>query len=259
MTPPRVPRKTPLDRDAVVGSAVRVIKALAAMRRASSPREPIHPGVPPQVSRLVSAWRAAGSQPQPAIAWPRERWIDALPDHERVFRGLPDTLGRGTIRHVVSSAIARGDVLDGFLACMAWGYGQVGYGPHRVAKILDNAGDTAHARLSAVAIAAASGRAVHAYGLMADTCRLEGLGPAFGTKFIYFVDRRGLILDRVVALSFAEVSSARVDTTRWDSSTYAKYLDAMSTWAGALRVEADELEQIMFMAQSKALGNQWAS
>jgi hypothetical protein len=193
------------------------------------------------------------------MAWPRERWIDALPEYERVFCNLPDTLGRGTIRYAVSSAIAEGDVLDGFLACMAWGYGQVGYGPHRVAKILDSAGQTPRTKLSSVATAAASGRAVRAYKLMADTRRLEGLGPAFGTKFIYFVDRRGLILDRVVALKFNDVGSFRINATRCDALKYDRYLDAMSAWATALQVQPVELEQVMFMAQSKALGNQWAS
>lgn len=255
---PHFTHNAPLERDPVVQSALRVVKAIV-VRRSSPGRKPARPDVPPELDRLVSEWRASGSPAQPAIAWPRERWIDALPEYERVFRDLPDTLGRGTIRHAVGCAVGRGDFLDGFLACMAWRYGQVGYGPHRVAKILDSAGHTAHTKLSSIVTAAASGRAASAYELMADSCRLEGLGPAFGTKFIYFVDRRGLILDRVVALKFNDVGSLRINATQWDDSKYDRYRNGMSAWATALQVQPDELELIMFMAQSKALGNQWAT
>jgi hypothetical protein len=146
---------------------------------------------------------------------------------------------------------------DAFLPCMAWGFGRVGYGPHRVTNMLAEGQRTVESKLAAVVHAAVGGKPVDAYGLLAGRSRLEGLGPAFGTKFIYFVDRRALILDRIIASSLKALSAVSLNPVPWDRAAYATYLATMESWARHLHVEPDELEQVLFTAQARVVGSQW--
>jgi hypothetical protein len=151
------------------------------------------PVVPDHVRQVVDAWRTAGSPSQPGIPWPRQHWIDAFPTHAAMFAGLPDRLDRRAIRQAcVHAAVSPGDAERSFLAVMAWGYGRVGYGPFRVRRVLD-AAPNGGAQLQAAASAAGEGRPVQAYASLGDhgTPRLPHLGPAFGTKFLYFCSSTG--------------------------------------------------------------------
>ena len=204
---------------------------------------------------MVEEWRTRGRPDQPPISWPRDRWVAAFPARTAVFERLPVELDRDAVRTAVRRSLEQGDVIGAFLPCMAWGFGQVGYGPFRVSRML--AGGDAEAKLAAVAEAAAAGRPVDAYGLLGGSSRLDQLGPAFGTKFLYFVDRRGLILDRVIAGCLAMVSDLRFNPTRWDSAGYQSYLDVMARWSGELGVRADELERVLFTAEARRIGSQW--
>jgi hypothetical protein len=213
--------------------------------------------VPPEVRILAEEWRTQGKPRQRAIPWPRERWLRAFPDRARAFERLPDQLDRDAVRAAVGYALARGSAIDAFLPCMAWGFGRVGYGPHRVGNMLGAGTRTVEPKLAAVARAAAAGKPLDAYTLLAGPSRLEGLGPAFGTKFIHFVDRRGLILDRIIAGSLARVSGLSINAVPWDRGAYARYLMTMERWADDLRIGPDDLEQVLFTAESRLAGNQW--
>jgi hypothetical protein len=115
---------------------------------------------------------------------------------------------------------------------MAWGYGRVGYGPFRVRRLLD-ASPNAGALLQAAARKAAEGRPVRAYACLGDhgTARLPRLGPAFGTKFLYFCSsaatRPALILDRLVARWLRENTDLALNEIRWSVATYTHYLETM--------------------------------
>lgn len=150
--------------------------------------------VPGSIRQIVETWRAAGAPSQDGIEWPRERWVAAFPAHAATFTALPDHLDRTAVRHAcVHAAVSSTDAERAFLAVMAWGYGRVGYGPFRVQRVLA-AAPAAGAQLQAAASSAAHGRPVEAYGCQGDhgTARLPHLGPAFGTKFLYFCSPTGL-------------------------------------------------------------------
>ena len=89
------------------------------------------------------------------------------------------------------------------MASYVWGQGRTGYGPHRLKEIL---ADPAAADVLAQAGAALRQEgAVAAYRVLSGG--VKGLGPAFFTKFLYFLDQamdtsrvpRALILDQRVA------------------------------------------------------------
>ena len=160
---------------------------------------------------------------------------------------LPDRLGRAVVRSFCTEAATSPEAaLRAFLATMVWGYGRVGYGPFRVERILAATPD-AGVRLQNAAGELADSGPVHAYTLLGDdgVGQLPGLGPAFGTKFLYFCSppgRPALILDRLVAAWLRAHTDLRLNEVRWSSPTYARYLATMTGWAGELGLAADELE-----------------
>lgn len=92
---------------------------------------------------------------------------------------------------------------EALVATYVWGQGNNGYGPYRLGKILQEPSvEAALARAAAILV---ENGAVAAYRELDEA--IKGLGPAFFTKFLYFVDalvrpvaeRRALILDQRVA------------------------------------------------------------
>jgi hypothetical protein len=220
--------------------------------------------VPSAVARVVGEWQAGGSPGQQGIRWPRARWLAAFPESGDALAALPDWLDRGTVRAACSGAAGSpAAAWQAFVVVMAWGYGTVGYGAWRTARILQ--GD-AHApdRLASIAQQLAERGALDAYGLLGGACRLRGLGPAFGTKYLYFCPQRAagpraLILDRLVARWLARNVSVSFNPGFWSSKTYRRYLDLLGSWADALGVASDEVEWCIFRAESEKRGNQWAA
>jgi hypothetical protein len=149
---------------------------------------------------------------------------------------------------------------------MAWGYGQVGYGPFRVRRLLDGTA-AADAQLQAAADMLSEGGPVEAYALLGDNGvpGLARLGPAFGIKFLYFCSpvgkegRPALILDRLVAAWLRKNADLSLNEARWSVSTYERYLQTMFGWAEELDVAADELEACIFSEQAGLVSSQWAT
>ena len=141
------------------------------------------------------------------------------------------------------------------LAVLAWGFGTRGYGPYRVRRILGPA--TSPPRLVRVASALATG-VLPAYEAMATwrDSRIAFLGPAFGTKYLYFCqpeasDPRALILDRFVADWLAHWTELRLDPWTWSTASYGSYLNQMNAWAAEAGCEPDDLERLMFDATNR--------
>jgi hypothetical protein len=149
-----------------------------------------------------------------------------------------------------------------FLTAMVWGYGWVGYGPFRVQRILAATPD-APGRLQDAAGELTRGGPMRAYRLLGDrgVGHLRWLGPAFGTKFLYFCSppsRPALILDRLVANWLRANTDLRLNPVPWSSQAYGRYLTTMTGWAAELDLAADELEACIFGEQAKLVGGQWA-
>ncbi|MET9953213.1 hypothetical protein ABZ135_16920 [Streptomyces sp. NPDC006339] len=118
-------------------------------------------------------------------------------------------ISRSQVVDAVRDAVGREAWSEALVAPYVWGQGRAGYGPHRLKKILaaSHVGD-------AVAEARAALREKGAVaGYRALYGAVSGLGPAFFTKLLYFLDSlhfldltagdprspRALILDRRVA------------------------------------------------------------
>jgi hypothetical protein len=200
---------------------------------------------------------ARSRQSQPAIPWPVQAWADAFPSHKGIFGGLPGRLDRGVIQRFCADQTHDADgAVRAFLASMAWGYGRVGYGPFRASQVLNKpnaATKLAHARAEVL-----SGGPLAGYRALAGPDRLEGLGPAFGTKYLYFQNSDALILDSLIGDWYHALSGIDPKVTTWDSARYAAYVAYMQLWAEKGHVRADDLEAAVFtLLANDRTGSQW--
>ncbi len=220
--------------------------------------------VPATLRKLVGDWKKRDRPAQMAMPWPRARWEAAFPAHRKVLRALPDALDRTAVRDVCAQAGASDAAAQqALLATLVWGYGWVGYGPHRADAML-LAPDAAK-RLRAVAKIAANEGAIAAYGSLGRENRIKGLGPAFGTKFIAFCQPEtvlpaALIHDELVTTWLETNGRADLRASTWAPRKYEAYLDQMGAWAKELRVSPETIEYLIFQDEAdRRPGNQWAS
>jgi hypothetical protein len=233
-------------------------------RQPNFAHNPCMPDVPEPIRRVAQSWIDGDRPAQPAIGWPRERWIQDFPASATLLEGLPERLDRADVAAIgIHAAESPERAVDAYLAVMAWGFGDtVGYGRFRTSRIL-NGREDAPARLHAVAMAVVNEGAIAGYRALATTSRLEFLGPSFGTKLLYFwqppADRpRALIFDAFVAGWLDREAGVRIDAMQWSVAAYTRYLTQMHEWAAALSIEPDELEMCIFRSEaSQRPGNQW--
>ena len=162
-----------------------------------------------------------------------------------------------------------------FLLAMLWGYGLVGYGPFRTRRILDR--PEAAAELLEVARVAQSDGGRAAFKLIADRRNAGGrsflkwLGPAFGTKYIYFLTAKSNpqepapVMDAVVYRWFrkhAPDRKLRVDF--WHTQSYEQFLNSLNEWASDIsqrfgqEIRVDDVEYLIFAEGSRFEGNDWS-
>ena len=194
-----------------------------------------------------------------------DRWLQRL-GQDRVPAALQRRaqLGRrdlfGIAEKVRAGTVDHSQLL---VAVMMWGYGTRGYGPARTARML--AAPDAEQRIASAFQAANDPRdgARAGYAALADpaTARLSWLGPAFGTKFLFFAGHgavhygsRPLILDGLIGRWVEHQAGVRLLPWTWMRSNYGRYLDLMHRWADALGWEPDQVEHRIFTLARSSQG-----
>jgi hypothetical protein len=179
------------------------------------------------------------------------------------------------------NSVSRGDVFDlaqtgdltaVFAAAFLWGTGDRGYGPHRYREIVASTNGRLGEILAAVATATADD-VIAGYTMFfggddpkrraapntEPWARIDGYGPAFFTKFLYFTNPRALILDKVLATRVTTLSKMPYLTQpngqsyAWSPYRYAVYLHWMYQTAASLGCTADELELTLFAPPQSGL------
>jgi hypothetical protein len=87
------------------------------------------------------------------------------------------------------------------------------------------------------------------------------LGPAFGTKFLYFCQRIGqwpqaLIHDKNLSDWLRDNARLNLPSASWSERRYRAYLAQMHSWAEDLDRSPDDVELCMFRSVLGS-GNQW--
>ncbi|MFE7268908.1 hypothetical protein ACFU9B_44670 [Streptomyces sp. NPDC057592] len=129
-----------------------------------------------------------------------EPWPDQLFERSHAKAA---TITRAQVVAIARQAVQGCRWSEALVASYVWGQGRTGYGPHRIKKILAEP-DIADALAKSCSALRKDG-AVAAYRVLYGSVR--GLGPAFFTKFLYFLDLamdapatpRALVLDQRVA------------------------------------------------------------
>lgn len=100
------------------------------------------------------------------------------------------------------------------------------------------------------------------YAALAGPHRVAGLGPSFGSKFLYFVSpegRRALMLDRLLAGWLDREAALSLNPTRLSVRTYDAYLTMMDRWSSQLGIADHQLEEILFTEEATLRGlGTWA-
>jgi hypothetical protein len=212
---------------------------------------------------LFEGWRARGSPPQRAIAWRQPDWMTAFPKHRERLHDLPPTLDRDAVRRIAADAIQGPDKAEfAFLVVKAWGEAGNGYGPSRALKSMKSTDQPGRRLLAAAEILRDRGTQA-AYEAMSDggPCRIFNVGPAFGTKYLFFsqpaaLRPMALIHDKNVGDWLHGHAGFPPWSTAWRPKRYAAYVGQMHRWAASLDCVPDQVELCMFRS---ALGptNQW--
>lgn len=252
--------------------------------------------IPYRLRELVNSAQQTEDLVQTAMAWKPASWnrrFDRAPedllsvDYQALIADLAPSMDgaqskrspridRGTVRALCAPDTLRtsgGDIDDtavvkAFLASMIWGYGLVGYGPYRTERILTRdstvSDKQAIEQLVEIAGIAQSEGGVAAFDHVAKerrggTAYLKFLGPAFGTKFLYFLTKASNVpttpvFDSVVHgwLQEHAPETGSFSLLWWDTSSYKRYVDLLHSWVAELSdlagrsLDADDLEFLMF-------------
>ena len=185
------------------------------------------------------------SSVQEGIPWRPEAWQKSLSGSPESLNAIEEVksasvLSEGTMRinrNGVSSVAASGNPLGTFIAYQVWGHGTNGYGPFRVAIALGldegrGARRTTFARTveylgEAQSICQREG-GVEAYRFLVNKGKLPQLGPAFLTKYLYFIpdsaSPKPLVLDALVKKTIEKFARDSFTSRFGRTDYYGEYL-----------------------------------
>jgi len=202
------------------------------------------------LDRLVLDWIESGRTEQEGFDWSkgRERWNLAFPKYKKHISELPDRIDRNFVRTVFDREL---DVVSKFLTSMIWGYGDRGYGPYRVGKMLEQ--NNCKKILDQVLEFGSTGQPLEAYKFLEQN-RIGNLGPSFSTKFIYFSTPREVgapIFDSYIAmwikhLQIEAFSNLSVTSERWNFKFYSEYWHWTKEISLRHHILPDDLELVIF-------------
>lgn len=216
--------------------------------------------IPDALNTAVQRWRERGEPSQPPSRWSRESWLRHFPQHHSFISALPERIDRPeATRHAVHATTTDG-AERAFLVAMIWGYGPVGYGPWRTARVLAE-NPRAAERLAGVARAAQEHGGVAAFRDLAGK-RLRYLGVAFGTKYLRFVTAAipsehasTPILDAVVRRWLVTHAGVYLNIDEWRPSVYERYVALLTSWSAELALTADTVEELIFRSAISQTGS----
>jgi hypothetical protein len=198
------------------------------------------------------------------IKIPASWWKTRLAEHDAPGGQFQDNNGhltRADVWRHGSTAADDGDAAATLLwHALAWGTGAKPRHCRRRVSAVSRTRDTT-LNLLAEAAALAKSDPVGAYRLLHPRHRrstIHGLGPAFGTKFLYFAGGGNpthpcLILDSRVASALRLRGWEAFPYGRWWPETYGQYCELLRCWANELSspdqaVHPDQVEFWLFRA-----------
>lgn len=234
--------------------------------------------IPEALIETFNRWQDARRPSQVRSSWRVEAWAKQMPEHETFLKSLREgSIGREDCINLIGKVTDEESAIQAFLLAMIWGYGPVGYGPYRTHRVL--AEPKTPGRLLEVAQVAQSSGGLAAFNHISmerkkDRSFLKFLGPAFGTKYIYFLTaaitsvETTPVMDAVVRGWFRKnVANVSLNVIEWRGESYRVFLDHLRNWARELGegkdfIELDVVEYLIFASganfeRRKAWSEEW--
>jgi hypothetical protein len=168
------------------------------------------------------------------------RWETIFHEHKNTHQDLSNHVARkgGLSRSFVHDHASKGgDPIEVFLLAMVWGFGTIGYGPRKVARMLEQPESEDNIR-TIVEVTREKGAGAGWSALFTEN-KVQGLGISFGTKVLYFAgystshELRPLVLDDNVRWSLYDLARGTVPPpgSRVVKEHYLDYLRLAESWA----------------------------
>lgn len=164
-----------------------------------------------------------------------------------------DRVSRKQVFDAFTEVPKNGTLKEAFVAVMAWGFRPDSYGPYRTSVMLSTPRKDFVVDDILLSVADENDP-VRAYRALEN--KIHGLGPAFGTKFLYFtssIENRAPILDAVVAnwlwrYGVRDVKGKWITPVGWNSKLYERYVQFCTEICQQLGI-ADRglIEYLMFV------------
>jgi hypothetical protein len=177
--------------------------------------------IPHAIVRICERWDADGRRDQAAAVWQCDRWMAASPTTLRCSETFPTGWTRSIARQLVREAPAttRG-MFEAMIIVYVWGWSVTSVGVTRAQSALGAGVERLGSALLAARAAMRRGGSLDGYTALAGPHRMKGLGPSFGSKFVYFAspqDNPALILDQLVVDRLAREAALSLNATRWSA------------------------------------------
>lgn len=219
----------------------------------------VRPPIPPHLEQLLASPHVR----QRGFLWPKKRWVDwlsAIHGSAQILESLPSAVDRITTAVTVQACIQREAIPEAFIACMVWGHGHSGYGPFRTARILSGFSKPANQpvdptvvnRLRTSIDRMQTDGPVDAYRYLNNEGHVAGFGPAFFTKWLYFISaaddpygaQAAPALDQLVTRWLRD--NAAVSLRYGRTSDYARYVELLDQWGKAHKRTQVQVEEAIF-------------
>lgn len=248
--------------------------------------------IPDSLAAAYSRWASTPGRVQRGFSWRRKSWANRFATSDALrHRGIDLSaaveeiaaacskdsgdrvlISRGVVQglHAPKKLRAGGEqaVVTAFIAAMIWGYGTTGYGPYRTARVLTTDPEAVEHLVEIARIAQDPERGGEiAFAHIAEqrsggVSYLKYLGPAFGTKFLYFLTAASNdvdttpVLDAVVRRWFTKHAEVKLYTAWWDPDSYSRYLGLLDEWraqlpspAGSGPLQREDVELLIFASE----------
>jgi len=194
---------------------------------------------PPTVPESLRAYTNNSVKSHSVPCYP-SRWETIFRQHKSIYQDLSDHVTRsgGLSRSFVHNHASKGgDPIEVFLLSMVWGFGKIGYGPRKVAKMLEHPESDANIR-TIVEVTRQEGASAGWSALLVEN-KVPDLGVSFGTKVLYFAGYsashhlRPLVLDDNVRWSLYDLARGTVPPPgiRVVKQHYLDYLQLAKSWS----------------------------
>jgi thermostable 8-oxoguanine DNA glycosylase len=212
----------------------------------------LNPLVSADIAVQVQEWKILEKPRQGGIDWNLTSWAKEFPKHQEFFIELKKKnlglLDRNTVHSAVSSCLTEGDLEAAFLVVMIWGFGFRGYGRFRSNKIIED--KSFKSSLKKTIEALNKGDVIGAYEHLIEKGP-DGLGCAFGSKFLYFaaskkMENYPLIIDSLVGTAINNAGLAHVAVHSLKADKYFELIKKLHEAAAFYELRPDELEELLF-------------